>query len=495
MRASLLIALTALTKRRIMLTPKSIQDRWSRFDDVFVRCTDNRREYSRLDGNLPFQDCSFLGSFDSYFSADQYIVLPIHIIGGQSQYSPDMHWRFPFIRTQEKVRPGGIGQVTKCVVARANFRKEAESTEHYTEEMVMGRKRIHIRIFHENIQNMELLRGTLLKHDHIMHHISTLIHGNDFNVFFPWTDMDLGVFLHDRQHGTTQPETGVYMLEEASNLADALDFLHTRIRIPGRGHVTCAHMDLKPENIVVQPRSRASSDMMWLITDFDISVVRTVIAKCHQESSGLNDSQALDSVRDLAGDLTNKACCREPGPFQAPEIQGIKGQEPSLGSDIWSLGCVLSLVLCSVVEGSKGVAQLDKERCRDNASGFFYTRKQSPPDHNNASTWEVNHFVVHNLEGLVVRHKKRHQKWLSPFVDLIKDTMEIGIDQRPQAAECLKHLRQILDLSKQATETYELCGESTMIQQAPDLRSLFQASTKDHTAQLSINSDRSYYDP
>jgi len=40
---------------------------------------------------------------------------------------------------------------------------------------------------------------------------------------------------------------------------------------------------------------------------------------------------------------------------------------------------------------------------------------------------------------------KRHQQWLRPFVDLIKDTMEIDIHQRPQAAKCSKYLCQILD--------------------------------------------------
>lgn len=463
-------------------------DRWSTFDDIFVRCTDTRHEYSRLDGDLPFRDCSFLGSFDDNFSADQYIVLPIHIIGGQNQYFPDMHWRLPFIHTQEKVRQGGIGQVTKCVVARGHFRKDEEPIEHHSEEIVIGRKRIDIRIHHDDIRNMKLLRGSHLKHDHIMHHISTLIHGDDFNVFSPWTDIDLGIFLHHKQLGITQSRMGGFLLEEASHLADALDFLHTRISIPGRRHVPCVHMDLKPENIVVQPRAQGSSGMMWLITDFEISVVGTMIAN-------EDYPQALGSVRDLAACLTGKARCREPGPFQAPEIRGIKGQKPSFGSDVWSLGCVLSLVLCTAAEGSEGVAQLDKEPCRDNASGFFYRRKQPPPNHNHASAWEMNPFVIPYLEGLVIRHDKRHQTWLRPFVDLIKDTMEIDIHQRPQAAECSKHLRQILDLSKQAMEPHELCGESPEIQTVPYLRSFPQALTMYDPAQLSAKSDPLCFDP
>lgn len=62
------------------------------------------REYSRLDDNVPFRDCSFLSYFDDRFSADQYIVLLDHIIVGQDQYIPDMHWRLPFICTEEKTR-------------------------------------------------------------------------------------------------------------------------------------------------------------------------------------------------------------------------------------------------------------------------------------------------------------------------------------------------------------------------------------------------------
>ncbi len=107
----------------------------------------------------------------------------------------------------------------------------------------------------------------------------------------------------------------------------------------------------------------------------------------------------------------------------------------------------------------------------------------------------MNPFLMPYLEGLVIRHDKRHQTWLRPFVDLIKDTMEIDIHQRPQAAKCSKYLCQILDLSKRAMETYELCGESPKIQKAPNLRSFPQALTMYDPAQLSAKSDPLYFDP
>lgn len=463
-------------------------NRWSEFADLFICRINTRREWSRLDSNLPFRNCSFLGSFDDFFSADQYIVLPIHIIEGQNQYFPDMRWRLPFIHTQDKIRQWGIGPISRCVVARGHFRKNGEPLEHHSEEIVIGRKRIDIRIDHERLRYMKLLRGSLLKHDHIMHHISTLIHGNDLNVFFPWTDINLSVYLHKSQPGITRSGMGGSLLEEASHLADALDFLHTRISVPGCGHVPCVHMDLKPDNIVVQPGVQGSSEMVWLITDFEISVVRTSIEK-------EDCSQALGSVRDLAAGLTGKACCREPGPFQAPESQGMKEQKPGLGSDVWSLGCILSLVLCTAAEGSRGVAQFDKERCRENASGCFYRRKQAPSNCNDASAWEMNPYVMPYLEGLANRHDKRHQTWLRSFVELIKDTTEIDIHQRPQAVECFKHLRQILDLSKGGIEIHELCGEIPKIQKTPQLRSFSHVLKRYDQAQSSAVSDSLCFDP
>ena len=266
-----------------------------------------------------------------------------------------------------------------------------------------------------------------------MIHLATLIRGNEFNIFFPWADLDLHDFIYEEQDQFAYLKYPSALVHEASNLADALDFLHEKIRIPGGRNISCVHMDLKPENIVVRVESSLNS-MRWMITDFGISTMREPALIDPNRLAIPEDLRALNSAGDVAANLTGFTPRRNPGPFQAPEVQEADSRLVGRKSDVWSLGCILSLILALATGRSTAVRAFDQARREDPyAENYFYRRAQNIPTEHH-QRWEVNHKVLQYLRDLA-ENQDADREWISSFVDLILKTLDVDIGQRPWAAE------------------------------------------------------------
>ena len=304
------------------------------------------------------------------------------------------------------------------------------------------------------MQNLNLLRESLSKHQGIMIHLATLIRGNEFNIFFPWADLDLHDFIYEEQDQFAHLKCPSALVHEASNLADALDFLHEKIRIPGGRNISCVHMDLKPENIVVRAESSPSS-MRWMITDFGISTMREPTPIDPDRLAIPKNLPAVNSAGDVAANLTGFTPRRNPGPFQAPEVQEaarLIGRK----SDVWSLGCILSLILALATGRSTAVRAFDQARREDPyADNYFYRRAQNIPTEHH-QRWEINDKVSQYLRELA-KNQDSDREWISSFVDLILKTLDVDIGQRPWAAEVHDRLR---------TVSYLISNTSTQVNES-----------------------------
>ena len=280
-----------------------------------------------------------------------------------------------------------------------------------------------------------------------MTHLGTLVHGDRFNIFFPWADMDLREFIYNKWEGHREMKKPMYLLEEASNLADALAFLHNGIEIPGGRKVSCVHMDLKPENIVVNINNRKSSAGIWMITDFGISTIKPNQSVASAASARLS---ALSSVRDVEASLTRTVPKRKPGPFQAPEVQDTAARVVGRKSDIWSLGCILCLVL-ALGEGPDMVRRFDEERSRDAGSkystDYFYKEVNFHSASRTGAKWEVKNHVLNWLDKLA-KGCNTQRDWVRDYVVLVKKMILIDMDRRPDAEKVRAELGTILKKAK-----------------------------------------------
>jgi hypothetical protein len=130
--------------------------------------------------------------------------------------------------------------------------------------------------------------------------------------------------------------------------------------------MSCAHLDFKPENILVKWHAGNRTPVgQWLIHDFGTAKIKEP-----------SEEDALAPGDFLAHFSLTKAQ-RNPGPFQAPEVQPSKDRVVGRESDMWSFGCLLAVVLAFAIGGPPHVTKLAKTRYDRAESGqtrtdYFY---------------------------------------------------------------------------------------------------------------------------
>lgn len=115
------------------------------------------------------------------------------------------------------------------------------------------------------------------------------------------------------------------LLHECYNLADALDFLHTGIQDSHGEQISCCHMDIAPQNILVFDFNNYKNNHpvgLWRITDFSTSTLTT------EKGASLLPPPKLTA-----------------GAHTAPEIHHKVENLSEKCCDIWSFGCILFEVL------------------------------------------------------------------------------------------------------------------------------------------------------
>ncbi len=131
--------------------------------------------------------------------------------------------------------------------------------------------------FRKEAKNLAKLNESLSDHKRIVKYLAMFTIGDEedrwaskeFNILLPLADTDLKKFLYEPEY-SPKCTTIAHMVEEASNLADAIRWLHAGLRISGKVLI-CCHMDLKLDNVLVYLRHTASPVGWWKISDFGIS--------------------------------------------------------------------------------------------------------------------------------------------------------------------------------------------------------------------------------
>ena len=290
---------------------------------------------------------------------------------------------------------------------------------------VIESTKIGYKSFQTERKNLEQFKNCLSKNENIMMSFATFVHGSQFNIVYRLADLDLHEFLYGRYTGFSQrctdftPEA---LFEEAWCLANALDFLHEELKLR-TGKISCAHMDLKPENILIEELLSSSNSGMsvgrWKIGDFGIATIRPVDTEAHETwtSQGQQFTPG-DVIRDISMNPP-----REPGPYQAPEMQPNKGLRVSKSSDMWSFGCIISMVLAFAIGGPKKVEQLYDCREKGYLDDYFYM--EGPAVKPEIIDWLRRQTEDHDL--------KDHWQWIRECKSLIQRLLTIQKEHRPSA--------------------------------------------------------------
>ena len=300
--------------------------------------------------------------------------------------------------------------------------------------------------FRKEAQNLARFNGSLSDHTRIVKYLAVITIEDEqddgapkeFNILLPLADADLEHFLNKPCY---ESRCGgiIELIKEASNVADAIRWLHGGLRISGKV-LFCCHMDLKLDNILVY-LDYPSRVGWWKISDFGIS---SMVERATSEHSPRRSSSALLSVPSPAQSLARItgtarfSVHRPPGPYTAPELD--YGNEVGPSSDIWSFGCMLYQVLARGAGGIELLKELNDKR-RSMTNGFtndhFYQKTASGNClHPSVSEWlESPHSLPNGsfADRIMVMNCKR----------LIQKTLQSDAKQRPNADQLHEELAKI----------------------------------------------------
>ncbi|KAK5653979.1 hypothetical protein OQA88_7655 [Cercophora sp. LCS_1] len=176
-----------------------------------------------------------------------------------------------------------------------------------------------------------------------------------YSLFMPWAMFDLRQYM--MRHHSTAPKRitdKAKIIEAAEGLAGGLNFLHTELQTAERDQLVCYHMDLKPSNILIFREQRHGEEFyVWKLSDFGMARVK--LRKRDQDVERERDFNSWFLRRQVRPpDPSATINRRGEGTYLAPEsISSAKSM--GTGSDVWSLGCVLSVVFAYLEDGWDGV--------------------------------------------------------------------------------------------------------------------------------------------
>ena len=435
---------------------------------------------ARTDDEIPFamEQLSFLDiSSGKLFYEKQFVVKPEYVKNTRKQENqviPANH-RLPFVYEKSGIGWGGYGTVDEVGIAPGYLKQETGTnwpnvrTPNRVNIICTDQNGIQVRAvackkietnetevdYRKEVSNLQILKESLTSHNRIMLHLATIIHGPSFNILLPLAlHGDLELFLNGGisyarfETGEEVYDPGIRfpnlnpenlpraLIDECALLADGLRWLHDELRVPAEADLYCAHMDLKPSNVLVDddPDSPVGR---WMLSDFGISVFKA--------STGRQESGVL-SIGDVHAELTLKTRAkRGHGPYQAPEVQPGGKKNVGRRSDVWSLGCIFSEILAFALSTMEELRHFRAERKRYNSNDYFYSPR-APSGHLRVPSAPIEYELRPAVQSwLTTLHTRFFQprRWVECCVGVIERILIVNPSKRPTAKLTWKLLRHV----------------------------------------------------
>ncbi|KAE8146665.1 hypothetical protein BDV25DRAFT_169686 [Aspergillus avenaceus] len=310
------------------------------------------------DGSLPISLTTATEIFPFYGDEvfkKQFQFCAVTLIKREEVMYKDYKCRCPLPYVEEKeIGQGAFGQVWKVQIERRHFQSRVGSLAN-TERVEYARKDFELkreRAFQEEREILDTILDQPRRHKNIMVALASLQYGDTYSLFFPLASCNLFEYLNgdlDEDRGPPsdlEEKSAIY--RRGVNLTSALAFLHHEFRNKHLEVFSCYHLDLKPHNVLVFDAYTDAET--WKITDFGLSRVK---------GRGLDGKENIELVMPFLGWAQKRAGrLQEPstlnqrgeGTYLAPECSLPNGRV-SAASDVWSLGCIFSLVMSYLDSG------------------------------------------------------------------------------------------------------------------------------------------------
>ncbi|KAJ5923408.1 hypothetical protein N7454_008653 [Penicillium verhagenii] len=224
-----------------------------------------------------------------------------------------------------------------------------------------------------------------------------------YSLFMPLAMCDLWAYM--MQYTPQWPDKAAIIFA-AQGLANGLNFLHNGIKTTEGERLVCYHMDLKPKNILVFSEEVAGKvHYVWKISDFGMSRVKRLRVEKSggrsEREDNFNDSFVRrEQPEDPSGTMNR----RDHSTYLAPESISAN-RDMKASSDVWSLGCVISVLFAYLESGADGVTNYSDKRVEYRKSeGFdrFFVRDGG------FKPYQVNPAVKKFHDALIIKARTRN---------------------------------------------------------------------------------------
>ena len=261
--------------------------------------------------------------------------------------------------------------------------------------------------------------------------------GNTYSLFFDLAERNLWQhFMEDRDPVRTLEERQ-RVFSRICGLAGALAHLHEGLKLyPTNEPLQCYHLDLKPQNILV---FGTGDDQIWKISDFGMSQIKQTqpMESQHEPKHHLLDRifQSTKRNDDPSSGVDNS---RYGGTYAAPEAKE-KSDTVTRKSDVWSLGCVITLVITYLHAQSQGIKQFEGLRASDRSQDWFFDPETFKAGSDNSGI--LHSSVVEWFQTLLKGASRRCQqeaKAIANTIDLLRDGIFLRDEENRLSAKTVE---------------------------------------------------------
>ncbi|RBA14599.1 serine/threonine protein kinase [Fusarium proliferatum] len=364
---------------------------------VFGSMAQEQQGYSETPYLLPATEDYLNNLFDRFdaqdFFTEQRPFCTI-VLGGAGVVTIDQDDKrsLPWL-DENHIGSGAFGSVYKVKIPKNHLTMQRDFNQTNSVAKLVARKDYRVaknieENFEKEVKSIREIFSSSSKHNNILESFGTLvIRGPEpkFSLLMPLADMDLQKYMERNPETPTDDRWARERIISATiGLAAGLEFLHSKMRTVGGDQLVCYHMDLKPSNVLVflhEPLTEGTGTkdtkdrdygMIWKLSDFGLSRVKTK-TKPEQNLDSLFERKIIDQSTE-ASPTENHRGHSTYLPIEAQDKRKTMNQK----SDIWSLGCVISVLFTYMEEGYSALEGYSNCRLKySNKLDVFYQENRS----------------------------------------------------------------------------------------------------------------------
>ena len=257
---------------------------------------------------------------------------------------------------------------------------------------------------------------------------------NTYSLFFDLAKRNLWQHFMENRDPVKTLEERKRLFGRTCGLAGALAHLHEGLKLHNTNiPLHCYHLDLKPQNILV---FGTGNDQIWKISDFGMSQIKQIHPK---ESQDKPKHHLLDKIfqstkpnEDPSSGVDNS---RYGGTYAAPEAKE-KSDTVTRKSDVWSLACVITLVITYLHDQSHGIELFQKLRASERSQDWFFDPEALEAGTDNS---DILHSSVRKwfetLRREASKRDKHEERAITSTIDLLRNEIFLRDEEKRLSAK------------------------------------------------------------